>query len=407
MQQILNNGASHLEQRTKINANTAELYAGMAASDAHAASVGNPHAVTATQVGLGSVENKSFAVGVADATHNAATKATPVDADEFPVSDSGNSYTIRKVSWGSTKISLRSYFDLIYQPALISGTNIKTVNGSSLLGSGDLTIAGVGGGSISVQDEGAALTTAATSLNFIGGGVTATSIGGAVTVSVPTAPVTAVAGRTGAVTLGVADVTGAQPSLVSGFNIKTVNGVSLLGSGDMTIAGGGGITTLAAASDFATAALATGNASIFSALSGKQASLVSGVNIKTINGAPVLGGGDLVVGGATNLTYAAGPASGLVVSDTGSDATIPAADGTNSGLMLPAQFTKLAGIVDPALALSAVTYDGSNRVTGFTRGSTVFIVAYPSGTSITITGGGRVVTITLDGSGRIIGKTVA
>lgn len=56
------------------------------------------------------------------------------------------------------------------QEALVSGTNIKTVNGNSLLGSGGLSV---------------------------------------------------------------------QPTLVSGTNIKTVNGNSLLGSGDVTISGGG------------------------------------------------------------------------------------------------------------------------------------------------------------------------
>ena len=43
---------------------------------------------------------------------------------------------------------------------------------------------------ITVQDEGSVLTTAATSLNFVGTGVTATSSGGAVTVTVPSATTT-------------------------------------------------------------------------------------------------------------------------------------------------------------------------------------------------------------------------
>lgn len=53
---------------------------------------------------------------------------------------------------------------------------------------------------------------------------------------------------------------------------------------------------------------------------------------------------DITVGGATNLGYSAGPTNGVVTSDTGTDATIPAADGTNAGLMVPAQFTKLGFI---------------------------------------------------------------
>jgi len=35
------------------------------------------------------------------------------------------------------------------QPVLVSGTNIKTVNGTSLLGSGDLVISGGSGGGAS------------------------------------------------------------------------------------------------------------------------------------------------------------------------------------------------------------------------------------------------------------------
>lgn len=50
---------------------------------------------------------------------------------------------------------------------------------------------------------------------------------------------------------------------------------------------------------------------------------------------------DLTVGGDTNLAYSPGALNGVVTSDTGTDATIPAADGTNAGLMVPAQFNKL------------------------------------------------------------------
>lgn len=39
---------------------------------------------------------------------------------------------------------LKTYFDTLYQNILVSGTNIKTVNGNSLLGSGDLVIGGGG-----------------------------------------------------------------------------------------------------------------------------------------------------------------------------------------------------------------------------------------------------------------------
>jgi hypothetical protein len=63
---------------------------------------------------------------------------------------------------------------------------------------------------------------------------------------------------------------------------------------------------------------------------------------------------DVVVGG-TNLTYTAGASSGIVVSSTGTDATLPAADGTNAGLMIPAQFNKLGFIaITQAVDLDAL-----------------------------------------------------
>lgn len=49
-------------------------------------------------------------------------------------------------------------------------------------------------------------------------------------------------------------------------------------------------------------------------------------------------------GGSTNLSFVPGANNGVVVSDSGTDATILAADATNAGLMLPAEKTKLAGI---------------------------------------------------------------
>lgn len=52
---------------------------------------------------------------------------------------------------------------------------------------------------------------------------------------------------------------------------------------------------------------------------------------------------DVVIGGA-DLSYTASPTQGIIVSSTGTDATIPAGNGTNAGLMVPAQFNKLGNI---------------------------------------------------------------
>jgi hypothetical protein len=50
-----------------------------------------------------------------------------------------------------------------------------------------------------------------------------------------------------------------------------------------------------------------------------------------------IGGG----GGATNLGYTASPTDGIVTSSTGTDATLPLADGTNAGLLKPSHFSVL------------------------------------------------------------------
>lgn len=48
---------------------------------------------------------------------------------------------------------------------------------------------------------------------------------------------------------------------------------------------------------------------------------------------------DLVISATTDLAYTSGAASGIVTSSTGTNATIPLADGTNAGLMSPVMFT--------------------------------------------------------------------
>ena len=53
---------------------------------------------------------------------------------------------------------------------------------------------------------------------------------------------------------------------------------------------------------------------------------------------------DLGSSGITNLSYTAAVSQGTVTSDTGTDAVIPLADGTNAGLMSAAEKTKLSAI---------------------------------------------------------------
>ena len=159
--------------------------------------------------------------------------------------------------WGNISGTLSNQTDLQNalnnkQDNLVSGTNIKTVNGTTLLGSGDVDL------STSLTLNGNNLeytnidgTTQTVDLSPYLDDTTNTVVSGTLsgntitftredattfTVDVTalyddTNLVTSVNGNTGDVTV--------QETLISGTNIKTVNSTSLLGSGDIVIEGGG------------------------------------------------------------------------------------------------------------------------------------------------------------------------
>lgn len=55
------------------------------------------------------------------AIHAAASKATPVDADELVLSDSAAAFGLKKLTWLNTKATLKTYFDtLYYTPATLA-----------------------------------------------------------------------------------------------------------------------------------------------------------------------------------------------------------------------------------------------------------------------------------------------
>jgi hypothetical protein len=54
---------------------------------------------------------------IAEATHAATSKATPVDADELPIVDSASSNVLKKLTWTNLKATLKTYFDTLYAPA--------------------------------------------------------------------------------------------------------------------------------------------------------------------------------------------------------------------------------------------------------------------------------------------------
>ena len=134
-------------------------------------------------------------------------------------------------------------FDL-YQEKLVTGANIKSINGQSILGIGNIE---VGGGS-SYDD---------TELREL--------------------------------------IDTKQDELVSGGNIKTINNQDVLGSGNLEVGSVVGVDVGEEVDDVETH-YAT-EEYVDSAVEGKQDTLISGENIKTINGQSVLGSGNITIQG--------------------------------------------------------------------------------------------------------------
>lgn len=115
-----------------------------------------------------------------------------------------------------------------------------------------------------------------------------------------------------------------QDQLVSGTNIKTINSQSILGEGNIEItsatateySAGTNIDivnhvisvtgiTIPDVSNFVTSGEV--QTQIINSISGKQDTLISGTNIKTINNQDILGEGNITIeGGGTGVTYSAG-----------------------------------------------------------------------------------------------------
>lgn len=246
------------------------------------------------------------------------------------------------------------------QDTLVSGQNIKTINNQSILGPGNLVVTGAGGTTdhsallnrgLPDQHSIEAITGLQTVLDSKANTVhtqdisTVTGLQAELdakaavshthTISNVTGLQAAIDSKAAVVhTHVIADITSLQTTLdtKAGTSVATTSLNGLMSAADKTKLGG--IATGATANSPDATLLARANhtgsqaistvTNLQTTLDGKQATLVSGTNIKTINGTSVLGSGNIVISGGGGGGLVDGDYGDVVVSGTGTVMTLDA-----------------------------------------------------------------------------------
>lgn len=209
------------------------------------------------------------------------------------------------------------------QDKLTSGTNIKTINNQSILGSGNIDIQGGGSESVAWGDI-----TGKPDFKAVATSGSYDDLTNTPSIPTKTSNLTNDSGF-----VNDYQLSGKQDRLVSGTNIKTINNESLLGSGNITTASQSELTNLATTVGNQASAITALNTAVFkngdnqfdvvngridgvssvldsaltdienveTAVADKQNTLVSGTNIKTVNGNSLLGSGNIEIGGSGTI----------------------------------------------------------------------------------------------------------
>lgn len=194
------------------------------------------------------------------------------------------------------------------QDILVSGTNIKTINNESILGSGNIVIQGGSGSDYS----------AGTNIDITNNVISVTGI------TVPT-KLSEFTNDAGYVNSGEVETQITSKGYITAytetdpvFQASAASGIT-----EQNITNWNSKLDSSALTPYYTSAQ-TDNA-ISNATSGKQDTLVSGTNIKTINNESLLGSGNIVIQGGSGSDYSAGNGIGItnnIISVTGDYETV-------------------------------------------------------------------------------------
>jgi hypothetical protein len=271
------------------------------------------------------------------------------------------------------------------QPTLVSGTNIKTINDESILGSGNITISGSGGVS-SVNTLDGALTLAA------GSNVTITDNGtDTITIAATSGGISD--GDKGDITVSAS---GATWTIDNGVvtDAKVASGIDAAKIADGSVSNAeyqylGGVTS-----------------DIQTQLNGKEATLVSGTNIKTINSTSLLGSGDIAISASP-----AGVAGAIQFSDGSafaSDAANLFWDDTNNRLGVGTNAPTSALEVASDAKINGLTVGlGGGAITSNTAFGSGALEANTTGANNVAIGDSALSSNTIGGSNVAIGREAA
>lgn len=231
------------------------------------------------------------------------------------------------------------------QDKLVSGTSIKTINNTSILGSGNISIpiitvdSAITSGSANAVQSGAVYTANQNLANTVN--TYHTELNDKIT--------------------DLYDkLNTKQATLVSGTNIKTINGTSILGSGNITIEGGGGTSITVDDTLSGTSENPVQNKIIYNALLKKQ-DVIDFSNSDVYSSTQPNGVGiHLKTSGVTAGTY--GPSANT----TGSSVTIPKITVDSKGRITSAENTTFSNI-NAATATKATQDGGGNVITSTYR----------------------------------------
>lgn len=121
---------------TNIATDTLTITRAQESSSARVIVVGDQIAATITAKSLTDIENAiPTTFDPSSATHAAASKTPPVDADEIPLADSAASFALKKLTWANLKAAVKAYTDTLYPAG--SGTSTGTNTGDQTSVSGN------------------------------------------------------------------------------------------------------------------------------------------------------------------------------------------------------------------------------------------------------------------------------